>query len=270
VYGTMTEQDTVVWTSSNQDIRNNPPLQTYSAGTGDNGEPDYTDLVWAPERQYVMSYSENTLADNGYVEYDKTVTLDTGNQAANQNNFLATKNLDFVSALDRYGRVTTEESLMLDGASQGSAAGGAMLCPFGTGDSGFIPAYCNIIEMGSSFTGSQVSMVTRAGERHIASSADVPVSMEYLVSLSGTGSASAWINAHLMEGRTGIPLADYDDGEANHDTWMLNPDLSMGAGEDIGGFMQGMDLVYKEKTTASGTIAAFSKSMSYQSGVRRI
>jgi len=73
-----------------------------------------------------------------------------------------------------------------------------------------------------------------------------------------------------MEGRTGIPLANYDDGEANHDTWILNPDLSMGAGEDIGGFMQGMDLVYKEKTTASGTIAAFSKSMSYQSGVRRI
>jgi len=37
-----------------------------------------------------------------------------------------------------------------------------------------------------------------------------------------------------------------------------------------GGFMQGVDLVYKEKTTASGVIEAFSKSMAIQDGVRRL
>ncbi len=38
----------------------------------------------------------------------------------------------------------------------------------------------------------------------------------------------------------------------------------------MSGFMQGVDLVYKEKTTASGVIEAFSKSMAVQDGVRRL
>jgi len=125
--------------------------------------------------------------------------------------------------------------------------------------------------MGSSFNGIAVSAVTGANERHISSAADVPVTVNYNVGLVGQGSAAAWINAHLMEGRTGVPITDYaDDDGVTHDVWMLNPDASMGAGVATGGFMQGVDLVYKEKTTASGTITAFSKSMSYQSGLRRL
>jgi hypothetical protein len=117
--------------------------------------------------------------------------------------------------------------------------------------------------MGSSFTGTQVSMITQAGENHIAKAADVPTQVSYSVGLSGTGSAAAWINVHVMEGRTGN-VFEFEIPGLVDVTAFYNPDMG------IMGWMQGNDLIYKEKTTASGVIESFSKSMSVQDGVRRI
>jgi len=107
-------------------------------------------------------------------------------------------------------------------------------------------------------------MITTAKERHVSASADIPVSMDYSVSLSGVGSAAGGINAHIMEGRTPSVFEHAINGLGYSDLIFWNSDM----GSE--GFMQGVDLVYKEKTTASGTIQDFSKSMSYQSGTRRI
>lgn len=121
----------------------------------------------------------------------------------------------------------------------------------GTAMAGCIPPYCNVGDMGSSFSGSQVSMSTTTSQN--------PVTMGYSVSLSGVGTASAWINAHIMEGRTGATfdqirnsLGKYTPGFWNYDTGDSSPS---------NGFMQGVDLVYKERTTASGVIQSFEKSM---------
>lgn len=121
----------------------------------------------------------------------------------------------------------------------------------GTAMAGFIPAYSNVGDMGSAFSGSQVSMSTTTSQN--------PVTMGYSVSLSGVGTASAWINAHIMEGRTGATFdqirnnfGNYKPGFWNYDTGDMSPS---------NGFMQGVDLVYKERTTASGVIQSFEKSM---------
>ncbi|MCU0632304.1 MAG: hypothetical protein MUC66_04930 [Methanolinea sp.] len=124
----------------------------------------------------------------------------------------------------------------------------------GTAMADYIPAYSNVAEMGSSFTGSRVSMVTTASQN--------PVGMDYSVSLSGVGTASAWINAHLMEGRTGIAFPTGLNGGTLYSPFFYNPDT--GGISPNNGFMQGTDLVYKEKTTASGIIKDFSKTMSIQ------
>jgi len=132
-----------------------------------------------------------------------------------------------------------------------------------------------VYEMGSSFTGSQVSMITQADTNFIAKSADVPTQVGYSVGLSGTGSAAAWINTHIMEGRTAgyVMFEDpygYQYGFWNYDmnTGLIPTGILNVAGGS--GWMQGVDLVYKEKTTASGVIEAFSKSMAVQDGVRRL
>ncbi|MCU0632678.1 MAG: hypothetical protein MUC66_06850 [Methanolinea sp.] len=281
VMGTMTNSETAVMTASTMDLRDNPPLGAFNF-------PLYPEFVWPgndpnnvwalyvggvsiPERQATMSYTESVLADNGYTEFNEMQSMDTSNKVVNQDNFRSTGQFDYVSFDDAMGRATTSESLLLDLVSQGSLAADRFICPFATGDQGFIPPYCNVYEMGSSFTGSQVSEITQANTNFIAKSADVPTEAAYTVSLSGTGSAAAWINTHVMEGRTGryywngypngwISFWNYDMNTG--DSWLGVP-----AG---GGWLQSVDLVYKEKTTASGAIEAFSKSMAIQDGVRRL
>ncbi|OPY42576.1 MAG: hypothetical protein A4E41_00183 [Methanoregulaceae archaeon PtaU1.Bin066] len=232
----------------------------------------------APERQSVMSYTESIIADNGYGEFNEIQTLETGNKIANQDNFKSTEQFDFVSFDDTLGRATTSESILLDLASQGSDARERFMCPFATGDEGYIPAYCNVYEMGSSFSGSQVSMITQTDENHIAPSADVPTQLAYSIGLSGTGSTASWINAHVMEGRTGGHL-EFDVGpfgipglfEIGVDGNILwNPDTGAPLSGPGTGFMQSVDQTYKEKTTISGVIESFSKSMSVQDAVRRL
>jgi len=104
VYGTFTDSADVVWQSSNQDLRNNPPLNSYSNEIVQTptGLQNTNNQDWTPETQATMSYSEQTLADNGYIEWDKTVSLDTGNMVANQDNFKVTTQLDFVSFEDAW------------------------------------------------------------------------------------------------------------------------------------------------------------------------
>jgi len=73
-----------------------------------------------------------------------------------------------------------------------------------------------------------------------------------------------------MEGRTaGYTMIDDLMEFWNYD---MNTGYIRTNGGIVGGlgFMQGVDLVYKEKTTASGVIEAFSKSMAIQDGVRRL
>jgi len=274
VMGTMTNSESVVMTMSNQDIRNNPPLNAWTPIDPVTGLPDTEDPidnVWTPERQAVFSYTESVLADNGYAEFNGVQSMDTANKVANQKNFNSVEQYDFVAFSDAMGRITTSESQLLDLASQGSDALNRMLCPFATGDAGYIPAYCNVYEIGSSFTGGQVSAVTRANTNFIAKAADVPTQIDYSVGLSGTGSAAAWVNAHIMEGRT---LGHYDDGVIDLDTGITYEpafwNYDTGAFSPANGFAQGVDLVYKEKTTASGVIESFSKSISVQDALRRL
>ena len=291
VMGTMTNSETIVFTGSTMDLRDNPPLGAIGVPAGIPGDippglnpnniwveewTPWGDIAILPERQAVMSYTESILADNGYTEFNEMQSMDTGNKVVNQDNFKSTEQFDYVSFEDAMGRATTSESLLLDLVSQGSVAADRFICPFATGDNGIIPPYCNVYEMGSSFTGSQVSEITQANTNFIAKSADVPTEAAYSVGLSGTGSAAAWINTHIMEGRTaGVDFGDYfETGYPEYHFW--NYDMNTGwiyTDDDVVGglgFMQGVDLVYKEKTTASGVIEAFSKSMAIQDGVRRL
>lgn len=219
VYGTFSNEASIVWQQSSGALDDNTSLS-------------------ASERQATMSYSESTNANNGYVEYNKVADLDTGNQVVNQNNFKSTRQLDFVSLNDTFGSVVSSESLALDTVSMGSPASDRIMCPFGASAGDTIPAYCNIVEMGSSFSGTAVSMTTVASERHVAATASVPVAMDYSISLAGQGAASAYYRMHLQGAR----------------------------GDSLN---KSMDIMASEKTTASGTIQSFEKAMSYGSGVRR-
>jgi hypothetical protein len=221
--GTVTENDAFVWQQSSE-MLNGAPLSE-AAG----------------ERMYVVSYTEDTIMDQGYGEYTKQMSLDTRNKVSNQFNFEATKLVDF--AQDEQlglGEMTTEESILIDGAGQNHTSYDRFICPFGSALKSTIPDWCNIVEMGSSFTGFQVeNLNTDVEERHVASSADTPAALNYEVELQNAyGHTEAWINAHLMEARGNNTLPS-------------------------------VDIVYNELTTADGFQTVFYKRMQYESGLRR-
>ncbi len=221
--GTVTETDSVVWQTGDDNLHN-PPL-----GIGN---------ITA-----TMSYTEHTLADQGYVEYTKAQSLDTAGAVAGTYNFDTRKLADFIGL--ETGRMISDENLLLDIADYGyHDTSNLYLCPFASAATPSSPGYCNIIETGSSVDMIIASLSTSADERHVVETGDPAVAVDYRIRMTGfgdvpaTGSATAYLNSHLQEARV-----------------------------DEGGKVE--DLVYSEISTATGDISLFDKTISYQSGLRR-
>lgn len=265
VAGLATENDEIVWQMSSQDLTdptlslpilsfptahgvviwNIPGLTTTAGGTG--------------ETQYTVSYSDDTIADQGNINYAKQTSLDTSNKPSNQENLETEKVVVFGSA--GTGRMTSSEDLLVDGASEFERTVGLFICPFASGGQSVVPPYCNVVEMGSSVDLTDGRLHTSSGERTVAATADVPVEAGYSIELTGidespaSGSADAYMQSRLMEGMMQFVHGIYGPG-----------------GFSVEQYNEGktLDMTYSEETTASGEIYYFRKDMEYQSGVRRI
>ncbi|MBP1928973.1 hypothetical protein J2741_001520 [Methanolinea mesophila] len=223
VLGTVTETDSIVWQLGDDNLIAPPLLDGQIIA--------------------VMSYTENTIADQGLIEYTKGQSLDTAVAVAGIYNFDNGKTVDFIG-LDT-GRMTSDENMVLDTADYGYFdASSLYVCPFVSQVTTETPGYCNIIEMGSAVDVTLASLATAADERHVMDSGDPAVAADYYISMTGfgdvpaMGSASAYINAHLQEARV------YEGDKAE-------------------------DVLYSETSTAAGEISVFAKEIAYQSGIRR-
>jgi hypothetical protein len=216
---------------------------------------------------YSGTYSERTIADQGLVSFARTMKYDTAGMAAeNQYNLVTDRLTEFIGS--DTGRMTSEESLLLDGASTGLDTTYSLLCPFATqSDDDIIPPFCNIVEEGSSVDITIGSLSTQSSERFIMLAAPDPdegeqtgygmawpwpvadpgVEANYNVKLTGfgdiaaSGTTTAYLNVHVQEGR----VVDFSNMDS------LYPKAE--------------DLVYSELTTTTGEITLFQKTMNYKS-----
>lgn len=263
VAGISTESEEIVWQESSRAL-NDPPLSlpfgtlVTPFGIIEIEVPGFTTMIGrTAEVQYVVSYSEDTLADQGITSYLKQNALDTRNQAANQDNLETDKLVLFEGSST--GMMTSDEDLLVDGAGQFERTNELFTCPFGSTRSIMVPPFCNIVEMGSSVAITDGVLSTTSGERTVAASGDVPVEADYSIQLSGAGQsaasgrADAYMKSHLMEG-----------------DMQLISQLEGAPGVFINQFRNGqrVDITYSEETTASGEIAYFRKDMQYESGLR--
>jgi hypothetical protein len=242
--GTVTASDSLTWQQSS-DALNAPPLLGGNTSTGAAGEV-----------QYSAGYTEQTLAVQGVTSYTKATAIDTANKIADKQNIAANKIVTFIAANEQ-GRMTSSEDILVDGAGALTTSADKILCPFGTQASGFFPPFCNVVMTGSKVDVSLASVSTSASERFVAATADVPVVQAYSISLKGVtssegsadaiGSASAFMTAHLMDGR----VLTTDD-------------------EDAFRGVKAEDISYSNSVSASGIIKAFSQAYTYQSGIRRV
>jgi hypothetical protein len=244
--GTVTETDSIVNIIAGFTV---DPPGTIPYPVGNNPGPT----------EYTSTYSENTIADQGLVTYTKNMATDTtGIAAANLYNVGTSRVVEFIGG--DTGRMTSDETTVLDGAGSWLYDQYILTCPFASDRSYINPAFCNIVQEGSSVDLTLGSLSTDTEQRYIMQIAkhyapyDLPVSdpgveSDYAIKLTGfgdvpaMGSATAFINVHAQEART----------QSNEEELIANPKAE--------------DLVYSETTTASGDITLFQKVMGYSSKI---
>jgi len=255
--GTATETDSLVWQITNNGVIG--------------GLTDIPPLFPEVTAVYSMAYSEDTIADQGLVTYTKQGSVDTQGKVPDQSNVNMEKVVEFVG-LDT-GRMTSSEEQVLDGAGTPFFTEESFICPFASTEATLIPAFCNIVQEGSSVDLTLGSLSTIADTRFVTTLAHVgnqapgwdrPISdngveANYQVKLTGfgdipaMGSAGAYLNVHVQEGRALGSLAVAPAGDALEQDGLLYWDP------------KAEDLTYSEDSTAAGEITLFQKVMSYNS-----
>ena len=256
-FGTVTETDNIVNIIANYAGPKQPGLY-----------PDATTipypLFYAENAEYTSTYSEYTIADQGLVTYTKGMTTDTAGMATtNLYNIQTDKVVEFVGS--DAGRMTSDENTVIDGAGTAFEDEDIMICPFASPGSTISPAFCNIVQEGSSVDLTLGSLATTTAQRYIMRSAgfyqgtdyeqpvsDPGVESDYTIKLTGfgdipaMGSAEAYIDVHVQEARL-------HDQTQEENAAARNP--------------KSEDLLYSETSTASGDITLFQKVMDYSSKI---
>ena len=195
-------------------------------------------------RYYTTVYTEDTQnSENGYLSYDKDLDVNTGNMLLGQYNVQAVKQITYVG-IDASSVISTDY-MMLDGAGEDYGTGESLsICPFASDKQA--ASLCNVVETGSSVNLKIANMNTQLAERFIMKSADPGVTVtnsigvsSYATDVPSVGSASAYIQGSIKEGRAG-------DGAENLYETMTFSDKTAFAGQ-ITSFAKGM--VYTSKIT---------------------
>jgi hypothetical protein len=242
-----------------QYIKNSLLSTGYSLKTTSGGI--HTGTLDPGQVQYTTAYDANIVAQAGHTVFTKSMNIDTRNKVISQPNLNTKTTLTFAATADG-GNAVGSENLMIDGAGNHTKASDRMLCPFSSYPVDIIPAYCNIVQAGSKYDLTIGSVTTTANDHFISSDATSPVVLNYDISVKpyGTsqgqipamGSAMAYIKAHIQEAR--------NDNAVNFSPF-----------GGYYGFIPGTplkseDLVYKQQSSAQGTITSFTKVIAYQSG----
>lgn len=237
----ITEFDGIYWI-----VRDNPVFDQFPG-------------VSSGEVQYSTVYSEDTAANEGHTGYSNQFSLSNANKLPGESNIEVNRAIVFTSDT---GSLSSNELLTLDGAGQFDFAEDRLICPFGAGESDFFPAFCNYVETGSNLLISSGSLATSAKERFVAQSSDNPLTVDYLIQLSGVngpanGSVAAHMSGQTREGAVDllyeIPFPDTDEVEMGTNYFVKSDLVS--------------EMEFNEQTSVSGEISWFEKVMHYQSGV---
>ena len=174
------------------------------------------------EVQSAVSYSENTQATLGFIEYRRTGSVETSERSAVLMNVENDRLITFVGS--DAGRLYSSEDIAMDNVGNyTSLFGMSTLCPFLGATTDCLPGFCNRFEAGSEIDMSRVSVSTSAGVRNINGLGDPglwrpvpevgnPALGEYSIRVTGIGNqassigmASAYSEIIINEGRLELP-----------------------------------------------------------------
>jgi hypothetical protein len=228
-----------------------------------------TDVTWAQSSQvaltaippspasgsyYVSTYSEDTQSNgNGLIGYDKNTQLETKARLTGQYNIEATKEITFIG--ENGAEITSTDNVFLDGTGNFSRTANQAICVFAASTSEYIPAFCNTVESGSSFTMNVVNARTETRDRFVVPSADTPLQVTHdirvdtLGDIPSIGKVSAFMKGMIMEGRNNAGVNTTTTG-------------------GLPSYYEKIE--FTESTEADGYITLFDKNMDWVSGIKRV
>jgi hypothetical protein len=199
---------------------------------------------------YATTYSEDTQSNgDGDITYDKDTNLETKAGLNGQFNIEATKEIGFAGY--NGAEITSTDNIFLDGTGNYSTTNDKVICVFAQSASTTIPAFCNRVEMGSTFTAEYINAVTETNERFIVPSADTPVEVNHDIRVDTYGTTS-----------TGAAIPSYGKVEAFAEGLIMESRGTSNASFET--------IEWSEDTMVDGSIYLFDKNMHYESGVKRV
>jgi hypothetical protein len=160
--------------------------------TVSNGYDPLTPPLDANEAISTNSFNQHVLS-SGDTTYVKVFEADTRAQPANGNNVNV-----ITAAANENGKMVFDESILVEGV--GSATKGPeMLCPFDK--QATYPPYCDRVVGSTNAVISDGEVATVIGSRNIGKDKNVPLSLDYGVAATGTGSVTIKFDVNAIEGR---------------------------------------------------------------------
>jgi len=199
---------------------------------------------------YVATYSEDTQSNGeGDIMYDKDTNLETKAALNGQFNIEGTKEIAFAGY--NGAEITSTDNIFLDGTGNYSTTRDNVICLFAEASSSTIPAFCNRVEMGSTFTAEYINAVTESNARFVLESADTPVEVNHDIRVDTYGTPS-----------TGAAIPSYGKVSAFAEGLIME-----GRGTSNASFET---IEWSEESMVDGSIYLFDKNMHYESGVKRV
>lgn len=196
-----------------------------------------TDLSMYQDESYTAAYNEHTQSvGTGYIEYTKTLNIDTANKLATQSNIEAFKQVNFQG--EGAARLLTEENIYVGGSGAGEDTKSRSACFYAAQQSAVIPPFCTSAEAGSSVDMSRGSVTTSSDTRFIMKTMEPGVELNHNIRVIDTrGKVSTFMEVIGLEGR----------GNGN----------------------LGSEIKFRERVSVDGYIALFDKTMHYEGGWKR-
>jgi hypothetical protein len=229
----VTDEERVIWESSNENLIGNPPLD------GD-------------ETVGMLNYKQDLKVTDGLTKFIKDMDVDTG-AAPNLNVMKSIGYLQSVPGVyETIGALSHDEEVSMGLVSNYTTTSGVVLCPFASAAVETLPASCEDVKASSSMVVTEVLSTTRTK----VTMSEAPVSLHYAITATGSGGAGT-----MAHGSIAAEFSAYtEEGSGQTDgVYCYN-------GDPVNSTL-GSILTHYEKSTANG-LWEFNKEMDYVSTIR--
>ena len=194
-----------------------------------------------------ISYRDSTMTNGGKLSMNKNVAFSSKDQASGLFNIEAEKVLTYTSTEGSH--MVGEEEYTLSVAGNWANSDNNIRCVFSQGDSGGLPAFCNIVSAKSSLINVNSAQISTKGQiRAVASNAGVPAELNYRIAVTpDSNSGSGFAEGTVTTTFTGSIQEARDNGAS---TWNKTA----------------AETTWKDHTEVTGGIKNFQKSLGYKSG----